>query len=101
MMEATEGKDAHCVYDHVGVAAFTAASKCVAHEGRILAIGFASGSWGPVDTAHMVYQNYAVVGTANRLEYGHGFFVKDGDGSAAPSRSHTCTTHRYTCSRGT
>ncbi len=62
VMEATDGKGAQCVYDPVGGSAFTAASKCVAHEGRILAIGFASGSWGPVDTAHMVYQNYSVVG---------------------------------------
>ncbi len=62
VMEATDGTGANCVYDPVGGAAFTAASKCVAHEGRILAIGFASGSWGPVDTAHMVYQNYSVVG---------------------------------------
>ena len=62
VMEATDGKGANCVYDPVGGDAFTAASKCVAHEGRILAIGFASGSWGPVDTAHMVYQNYSVVG---------------------------------------
>jgi NADPH:quinone reductase len=62
VMEATGGLGANCVYDPVGGAAFTAATKCVAHEGRILAIGFASGSWGPVDTAHMVYQNYSVVG---------------------------------------
>ena len=62
VMKATDGKGANCIYDPVGGAAFTAASKCVAHEGRILAIGFASGSWGPVDTAHMVYQNYSVVG---------------------------------------
>ncbi len=62
VMEATEGKGANCVYDPVGGAAFTQATKCVAHEGRILAIGFASGSWGSVDTAHLVYQNYSVVG---------------------------------------
>jgi NADPH2:quinone reductase len=62
VMEATDGKGANCIYDPVGGAAFTAATKCVAHEGRILAIGFASGSWGAVDTAHMVYQNYSVVG---------------------------------------
>jgi len=62
VMEATDGKGANCVYDPVGGEAFTSATKCVAHEGRILAIGFASGSWGSVDTAHMVYQNYSVVG---------------------------------------
>ena len=62
VMELTDGQGAHCVYDPVGGPAFTAASKCVAHEGRILMIGFASGSWGPVDPAHLVYQNYSVVG---------------------------------------
>jgi len=62
VMELTNGVGAHCVYDPVGGPAFTAASKCVAHEGRILMIGFASGSWGQVDTAHLVYQNYSVVG---------------------------------------
>ncbi len=62
VMSLTDGKGAHCIYDPVGGPAFTAASKCVAHEGRILMIGFASGSWGPVDPAHLVYQNYSVVG---------------------------------------
>lgn len=62
VMQATDGRGADCVYDPVGGEAFTAASKCVAHEGRILMIGFASGSWGPVDPAHLVYQNYSVVG---------------------------------------
>ncbi|MEM9176956.1 MAG: NADPH:quinone oxidoreductase family protein [Myxococcota bacterium] len=59
---ATDGRGADCVYDPVGGPAYTAASKCVAHEGRICLIGFASGQWGPVDPAHMVYQNYSVVG---------------------------------------
>ena len=62
VMELTDGKGANCIYDPVGGPAFTAASKCVAHEGRILMIGFASGSWGQVETAHVVYQNYSVVG---------------------------------------
>lgn len=62
VMAATEGKGANVIYDPVGGAAFTRATKCVAHEGRILAVGFASGSWGQVDTAHMVMQNYSVVG---------------------------------------
>ena len=62
VLELTNGKGANCVYDPVGGPAFTSASKCVAHEGRILMIGFASGSWGQVDTAHVVYQNYSVVG---------------------------------------
>lgn len=62
VLELTAGSGADCVYDPVGGAAFTAATKCVAHEGRILAVGFASGSWGRVDTAHLVQRNYSVVG---------------------------------------
>jgi NADPH2:quinone reductase len=59
---ATEGRGADAIYDPVGGEAFTSATRCIAPEGRILAIGFASGSWGQVDTAHMVYNNYSVVG---------------------------------------
>lgn len=59
---ATDGRGADVIYDPVGGEAFTSATKCIAHAGRILAIGFASGSWGKVDTAHLVYQNYSVVG---------------------------------------
>jgi NADPH2:quinone reductase len=62
VMDLTGGKGANCIFDPVGGAAFTAATKCVAHEGRILMIGFASGSWGQVDTAHLVNRNYSVVG---------------------------------------
>lgn len=62
VMDLTGGRGANCVYDPVGGPAYTAASKCVAHEGRICLIGFASGQWGPVDPAHMVMQNYSVVG---------------------------------------
>ncbi len=59
---ATDGRGVDAVYDPVGGEAFASATQCVAPEGRILAIGFASGSWGKVDTAHLVYNNYSVVG---------------------------------------
>ena len=59
---ATDGRGADAIYDPVGGEAFASATRCVAHEGRILAIGFASGSWGQADTAHLVYNNYSVVG---------------------------------------
>ena len=59
---ATEGRGADAIYDPVGGEAFASATQCVAHEGRILAIGFASGSWGQTDTSHLVYNNYSVVG---------------------------------------
>ncbi|MCA9502391.1 MAG: NADPH:quinone oxidoreductase family protein [Spirochaetaceae bacterium] len=62
VLAATDGRGADCVYDPVGGEAFQRATRCVAHEGRILAIGFASGSWGRVETAHLVNRNYSVVG---------------------------------------
>jgi NADPH2:quinone reductase len=62
VLEWTDGRGADCVYDPVGGSAYTAATRCVAHEGRILLIGFASGSWGPVDPAHVVTRNYSVIG---------------------------------------
>jgi NADPH:quinone reductase len=60
--EATGGRGADVVYDPVGGEAFEAATRCVAHEGRMLLIGFASGRWGRVDPAHAVMHNYSVVG---------------------------------------
>jgi len=59
---ATGGRGADAIFDPVGGEAFASATRCVAHEGRILAIGFASGSWGRTDTAHLVTNNYSVVG---------------------------------------
>ena len=59
---ATDGRGADAIYDPVGGEAFASATRCVAHEGRILAIGFASGNWGQTDTSHLVYNNYSVVG---------------------------------------
>jgi NADPH2:quinone reductase len=60
--DATDGRGADVVYDPVGGEAFEAATRCVAHEGRMLLIGFASGRWGRVDPAHAVTHNYSVVG---------------------------------------
>ena len=50
------------VYDPVGGDAFVAAAKCIAHEGRILAVGFASGRWGKPSAPHMAARNYSVLG---------------------------------------
>ena len=70
---ATEGRGADVVYDTVGGDAFEAATRAIAHEGRILLIGFASGRWGRVDPAHMVTRNYSVVGV---IPSGYGRDVK-------------------------
>jgi len=60
--EATQGRGADVVYDPVGGDAFRAATRCIAHEGRILVVGFASGSWAEPQSADLVNKNYSVVG---------------------------------------
>ena len=60
--ELTGGKGVDVVYDPVGGDAYHQASRCVAHGGRILLVGFASGSWGSPSAPHMANRNYAAVG---------------------------------------
>jgi NADPH2:quinone reductase len=60
--EATRGRGADVVYDTAGGEAFAAATRCIAHEGRLLVVGFGSGSWGRPDAAHLVTHNYSVLG---------------------------------------
>lgn len=58
----TDGRGADVFYDPVGGDTFATLTTCVAPEGRILAIGFASGAWGKVDAAALAYGNFSVVG---------------------------------------
>jgi len=60
--EEMNGAGVDVVFDAVGGDSYTAATRCVAHEGRILLIGFGSGAWGQPDPAHMVNRNYSVLG---------------------------------------
>jgi NADPH2:quinone reductase len=60
--DATGGRGADVVYDTAGGEAFAAATRCIAHEGRLLLVGFGSGSWGRPDPAHLVTHNYSVLG---------------------------------------
>ena len=60
--EATGGHGADVIFDPVGGEAFQAATRCIASEGRLLGIGFASGRWGQPSLAHMVQHNYSVLG---------------------------------------
>lgn len=59
---ATAGRGANVVYDLVGGDSFESATRCIAHEGRLLAVGFASGRWGRPDLGHLVAHNYSVMG---------------------------------------
>jgi len=72
--DATRGRGVDVVYDPVGGDAFTAATRCIANEGRLLAVGFGSGSWGQPQVPHMVQHNYSVVGVMPS-DYDHAFKV--------------------------
>jgi len=73
VLEANGGKGVDVVYDPVGGQAFTAATRCIAHEGRILAVGFGSGSWGQVVTPHLVTRSYSVLGVMPGAGYDRAF----------------------------
>ncbi|MEU6314388.1 NADPH:quinone oxidoreductase family protein [Streptomyces sp. NPDC047014] len=60
--EYTEGHGADVVYDPVGGDAYTASAKCVAFEGRIVVVGFASGTVPAPALNHALIKNYSVLG---------------------------------------
>jgi NADPH2:quinone reductase len=60
--EATGGRGADVIYDPVGGDAYTASAKCVAFEGRIVIVGFASGSIPSPALNHALVKNYSIVG---------------------------------------
>ncbi|MFE2924390.1 NADPH:quinone oxidoreductase family protein [Streptomyces goshikiensis] len=60
--EFTGGRGADVVYDPVGGEAYTASAKCVAFEGRIVVVGFASGTVPAPALNHALVKNYAVLG---------------------------------------
>ncbi|MGH3366015.1 MAG: NADPH:quinone oxidoreductase family protein [Nocardioidaceae bacterium] len=60
--EVTGGRGADVVYDPVGGEAFTRSTKCVAFEGRLLVIGFASGDIPKAALNHALIKNYAILG---------------------------------------
>lgn len=62
VLEVTDGKGADVVYDPVGGKIFEQSLSCTASGGRLLAIGFASGSWGKLETADLVARNCSSVG---------------------------------------
>jgi NADPH:quinone reductase len=60
--EVTGGRGADVVYDSVGGDAYTRSTKCIAFEGRILVIGFASGQIPSAALNHALIKNYSIVG---------------------------------------
>ncbi|MFN3230575.1 MAG: NADPH:quinone oxidoreductase family protein [Alphaproteobacteria bacterium] len=62
MRDITGGVGPSIVYDPVGGSAYEQATKCVAQYGRIILIGYGSGSWAKVDPLHCVLRSYNIVG---------------------------------------
>ena len=60
--EVTEGKGADVVYDPVGGEAFRRSTKCIAFEGRIVVVGFASGDIPSAALNHALVKNYGILG---------------------------------------
>jgi NADPH2:quinone reductase len=60
--EVTGGRGADVIYDSVGGQAYTRSTKCIAFEGRILVVGFASGAIPSAALNHVLIKNYSVVG---------------------------------------
>jgi NADPH:quinone reductase len=60
--EVTGGRGADVVYDPVGGDAFRRSTKCIAFEGRILVVGFASGDIPAAALNHALVKNYSILG---------------------------------------
>ena len=60
--EVTGGKGADVVYDPVGGDSFRRSTKCIAFEGRIVVVGFASGDIPQAALNHALVKNYDVLG---------------------------------------
>jgi NADPH2:quinone reductase len=60
--KATGGKGADVIYDPVGGDVFEQSLKCIAWEGRLLVIGFASGKIPELKMNRVLLKNIAVVG---------------------------------------
>jgi NADPH2:quinone reductase len=60
--EATAGRGANVVYDPVGGEAYAKSTKCIAFEGRIVVVGFTSGTVPAPGLNHVLVKNYAILG---------------------------------------
>ncbi|AEN14169.1 MULTISPECIES: NADPH:quinone oxidoreductase family protein [unclassified Streptomyces] len=60
--EATGGRGADVVYDPVGGDAYAKSVKCIAFEGRVVVVGFASGDIPAPGLNHALVKNYSIVG---------------------------------------
>jgi len=62
VLELTDGRGADVIYDPVGGDAFAASLRCVAPEGRIIPMGFASGTIPQIPANILLVKNVTVIG---------------------------------------
>jgi NADPH2:quinone reductase len=67
VIRATDGRGANVIFDPVEGDVFLRSFKCIANEGRLLAIGYSSGSWKNAATGAVVFKNCSVVGVLAAL----------------------------------
>ncbi len=58
----TGGRGADVIYDSVGGESYTKSTKCIAFEGRLVIVGFASGTMPTPPLGHALVKNYSIVG---------------------------------------
>jgi NADPH2:quinone reductase len=58
----TQGRGADVIYDPVGGQTFERSTKCVAFEGRLVVLGFASGVIPSLSVGHALIKNYSILG---------------------------------------
>ncbi|HEY6982109.1 NADPH:quinone oxidoreductase family protein [Reyranella sp.] len=62
VLELTDGRGADVIYDPVGGSAFDVSLRCVAPEGRIIPMGFASGTIPQIPANILLVKNVTVIG---------------------------------------
>jgi NADPH2:quinone reductase len=60
--QETGGRGADVVYDPVGGDAYAGSARCIAFEGRLIVVGFASGTVPAPALGHALVKNYSIVG---------------------------------------
>ena len=60
--ELTAGRGADVILDSVGGDTFTASTRCISWEGRIVVVGAAGGTYAAARTNHALVKNYSILG---------------------------------------